>query len=80
MVSRKMQKEEGLTLLQFYVDLSDPIAFMPVVVSTSGLVYDDSLRFLIVKLAFWMENCPRNLVSFVVCALSVWLTLRSLWS
>ncbi len=42
---------------------------------TSCCVYFSCM--FIVKLVFWPENYPRNLISFVSSALSVWITLRA---
>ncbi len=61
---------------QIYADRPDPIVFLPVAVSTSGV----SMRTLhgcfsctrIVKLVFWPENYLRNLSSFVSCELHAW--------
>jgi hypothetical protein len=55
---------------QIYADRSDPIVFLPIVVSTSGRVYEGCFSYtLIVKLVFWPENYLRNRSSFVSCEL-----------
>jgi hypothetical protein len=67
---------------QIYADRSDPIVFLPVVVSTSGRVYEDFTRLLFLtrigKLVFWPENYLRNLSSFVSCELHASLILKDL--
>jgi hypothetical protein len=45
-VLHDLSRSTELHSRQFYVDLSDSIVFMSVVVSTSGGVHDDFLRFL----------------------------------
>jgi hypothetical protein len=43
---REVTRTKILHYHQRYIDRSEPIAFMPVVVDTSGLIYDDFLRLL----------------------------------
>jgi hypothetical protein len=52
-----------------YSDRHDPIVFLPIVISTSGRVYDDFTRLLFLHVhreaSIWPENCLRNRNSFV---------------
>jgi hypothetical protein len=65
---------------QLYVDRPDPIAFMPVVVDTSGSIYDDFLCLLFLyvhRAASPLPNdIPRNPVTFVFFTLCVYPILR----
>jgi hypothetical protein len=60
-----------------YTDMPNPIVFLPVSVSTSGRVYDDFTRLLILHvyreaIVLYPENYRRNLNSFVFCKTHVW--------
>jgi hypothetical protein len=43
---KAVARKKILHYRQLYVDRTDPIAFMPVAVDTSGRIYDDFLRLL----------------------------------
>jgi hypothetical protein len=45
-VIKTVVRKKILHYRQLYVDHPDPIAFIPVVVDTSGRIYDDFLRLL----------------------------------
>ena len=60
---------------QLYLNRPDPIAFMPVAVDTSGRIYDDFSRLLLLHAHRedrpWLMNYRRNRINFVFFALLV---------
>ena len=44
---RVVDRKKIIHYRQLYIDRPDPIAFMPVAVDTSGRIYDDFLRLLL---------------------------------
>jgi hypothetical protein len=60
-----------------YLNRPDPIAFIPLTVDTTGLLYDDFISLLFdscmptLKHQLWLMNCQRNRISFVSLELHV---------
>ena len=58
-----------------YLNHPDPIALIPLVVDTTGRMYDEFIRLLFLTLTvrhrLWLMNCQRNRTSFASFALRV---------
>jgi hypothetical protein len=81
-VLREVNRTKILHYLQLYINRPDPISFLPVVVYTTGRVYDDFSRLLFLD-AHREVSAPANEIPEVNFSSFVWLTmliLKGQWS